>query len=249
MLVHTGLSPALVTNENDDTFLLSITANSLASAGTTYSFSGIEDSVQSPSLELNRKSYERIFTDSSISFIVFDFCSAMTLVRLLKTSHHTRSTVNAYITMVYTVDRIVRRYFEDPLSFRSVQNRTATVISGSAALQFFDRSCYPESDLNLHVPLLGVDVLFNFILLNGYIFIPHIGQDLDLGRALTESALPLWRENGATTTRGIAGVFSFTKISDGSELRIEVIVAFHASLDIILHYHSSMLYPYQFAYC
>lgn len=244
MLVHTGLSPspALVAceNENIDNLDLLTSLDSMNSADTMYSYQRIEDSVKPPSPEHNSESYEQIFTDPTISVIVFDLSSAMVLVRLLKTSHHIRSMVKAYIAKAFTVDRVVCRYFDDTSLFRSVQNHTATIISGSAALQFFDRSFYPGSDLNLHVPMSGVDVLFTFLLGNGYAFVPHIGQDFDLGRALAESALPLWRENGVTTMRGIAGVFVFTKIPGGRELKIEVVVAFHASLDTILHYHSSM---------
>lgn len=249
MLVHTGSSPALVATENDGTSGLLSSVESIVSARTTYSYSGVEDSAKPPALEHNPKSYERVFTNPSISVIVFDFCSAMVLVRLLKTSHHIRSIVKAYIAKVFTVDRIICRYFEDTLSFRTMQSHTATIISGSAALQFFDRSCYPNSDLNLHVPMSGVDILFNYLLSNGYAFNPHVGQDFDLGRALAESALPLWVENGVITTRGIAGVFGFTKISEGRELRLEVVVAFHASLDIILHYHSSTSWHHKLVCC
>ena len=181
----------------------------------------------------------RILTDPSITTVLFDLCSVVMLVRLLKTSHRLRSAVKAYIARVFTVERVISRYFEDPSSFRSMQAHTATIISGSAALQFFDRSFYPSSDLDLYVPVLGARKLACFIVDNGYTFVPHFGQKSLLRDALEESAMPLWMEDQYSATRGIAGVFGFTKISNGDELTIQMIVAFNATLDIILHYHSS----------
>lgn len=182
----------------------------------------------------------RVLTDSSITTVLFGFCSAVVLVQLLKTSRRLRNAVQAYIAQAFTVDRVISRYFEDPLSFRSMQARTATIISGSAALQFFNRSSYSTSDLDLYVPMLGAGNLTRFIIENGYTFVPHLGQNQTLRDALEESAVPLWMEDQYSATRGIAGVFSFTKISNGDELTIQVIAAFHATVDIILHYHSSM---------
>ena len=182
---------------------------------------------------------DRVLTDPSITTILFDLCPVVVLVQLLKTSHRLRNAVNAYIAQAFTVDRIISRYFEDPSSFRSMQAHTATIISGSAALQFFDRSSYPGSDLDLYVPILGAEKLTCFIIENGYTFVPHFGQKSTLKDALEESAMPSWTEDQYSATRSIAGVFGFTKISDGYELGIQVMVAFHATLDIVLHYHSS----------
>ena len=66
-----------------------------------------------------------------------------------------------------------------------------------------------------------------------------MGQKSGLADAIEESSMPSWMEDQYSTTRGIAGVFGFAKISNGDELTIQVIVAFHATLDIILRCHSS----------
>ncbi|KAJ8482370.1 hypothetical protein ONZ51_g5420 [Trametes cubensis] len=78
----------------------------------------------------------------------------------------------------FNVNKRLSRYFRDPSAFRSLQARTATVISGSFALQFFDRTFYPESDLDLYVhpnPLV-LDVGL-YLDTEGYIFQPQPWQE------------------------------------------------------------------------
>ena len=228
MVVLQGSSSALMPNEDDD----AVDCIALSDLMTP-------TNAPRPLIHPIFESLNRILTTPSIANVLFDSCSIVTLVQLLKTSHRLRNAVKAYIAQVFTVDRIISRYFEDPLSFRSMQAHTATIISGSAALQFFDRSFHPSSDLDLYVPSLGARKLTHFILENGYTFVPHLGQKSALKDALEESTIPLWMEDQYSTTRGIAGVFGFTKISNGDELTIQVIVAFHATLDIVLRCHSS----------
>ncbi|KAI0765137.1 hypothetical protein C8Q74DRAFT_1286445 [Fomes fomentarius] len=51
----------------------------------------------------------------------------------------------------YNIDKRLKRFFKDPCAFRSLQARTAAIISGSFAVQFFDRSFYPDSDVDIFV--------------------------------------------------------------------------------------------------
>ena len=64
--------------------------------------------------------------------------------------------------------KLLSRYFHHPETFRHLQATTGTVISGSSALQFFDRSYYAKSDLDLYVPLA---------------WRAKVGQYLQIGRA------------------------------------------------------------------
>jgi hypothetical protein len=65
--------------------------------------------------------------------------------------------VKDYFARAFNIEKRLSRYFDDPKSFRKLQAETLTVISGSTALQFFQRNFYPESDLDLyvHVPITG----------------------------------------------------------------------------------------------
>ncbi|KAH9896704.1 hypothetical protein C8Q73DRAFT_664434 [Cubamyces lactineus] len=82
---------------------------------------------------------------------IFAHCTPQTLVLFSRTSRTARSAVQDYMGRAFNVNKRLSRYFSDPLAFRSLQARTATVISGSFALQFFDRMFYPELDLDLYV--------------------------------------------------------------------------------------------------
>ena len=103
MLVHTGLSPspALVAceNENIDNLDLLTSLDSMNSADTMYSYQRIEDSVKPPSPEHNSESYEQIFTDPTISVIVFSISVLATKNPLDKGTY-----VLIYCSYVYPLD-------------------------------------------------------------------------------------------------------------------------------------------------
>ncbi|PCH44988.1 hypothetical protein WOLCODRAFT_91093 [Wolfiporia cocos MD-104 SS10] len=73
----------------------------------------------------------------------------VSLIRMRRVSRTTYQAVQDFSYRAFDVNRRLSRFFSDPFAFRSLQARTATLISGSFALQFFDRTFYPEADLDL----------------------------------------------------------------------------------------------------
>ena len=53
----------------------------------------------------------------------------------------------------FNLDKLLSRFFSHPeiLRFRELQCFTGMLISGSIALQFFERVVYPDSDLDLYI--------------------------------------------------------------------------------------------------
>lgn len=51
----------------------------------------------------------------------------------------------------WDVDRVLNRFVRDPAGLRSQMGRCDALISGSAALQFFERVTWKESDLDIFV--------------------------------------------------------------------------------------------------
>ena len=51
----------------------------------------------------------------------------------------------------YIINNHLSRFFPDPIVFRSLQARTANLVSGSNALQFSDRTSYEEADTDVYV--------------------------------------------------------------------------------------------------
>ena len=95
---------------------------------------------------------QNIATNDLLYDLIFDECTAVSLVRLLRACRRLHMSVEDYISRRFSIVKLLSRYFQHPSAFRNLQAVTGTVISGSSALQFFDRSYYPKSDLDLYVP-------------------------------------------------------------------------------------------------
>ena len=74
----------------------------------------------------------------------------------------------------FCVDRLLSRYFTpaEILCFRELQCVTGALISGSTAVQFFDRETYPDSDLDVYVEHRYVRTLTDWLVKIGYKYKP-----------------------------------------------------------------------------
>ncbi|TFK61817.1 hypothetical protein BDN72DRAFT_734672, partial [Pluteus cervinus] len=85
--------------------------------------------------------------------IIFDGLGNRDLIRMFFVNHQFRAVAAEYMKRHFKVDRILKPFFFDDevLPFRRLQEDLGVVISGSAALQFFDRVTFTGSDLDLYV--------------------------------------------------------------------------------------------------
>ncbi|KAI1325200.1 hypothetical protein F5Y16DRAFT_401663 [Xylariaceae sp. FL0255] len=81
---------------------------------------------------------ERIFSELDIKSIL----------ALCSTSWDMRLDIKSYL---WDINKRLNRFFKDPLAFRTELGRSEAVISGSFALQFFARTFWPNSDLDISV--------------------------------------------------------------------------------------------------
>ncbi|KAK7696108.1 hypothetical protein QCA50_000751 [Cerrena zonata] len=86
---------------------------------------------------------DRIITNDLIYDLIFDACSARTLVRLLCTCRATSLAVKEYMSRAFNINRLLSRYFSDPMAFRHLQACTGTVISGSTCAAIFRQILLP----------------------------------------------------------------------------------------------------------
>ena len=182
-----------------------------------------------------------ILSRDSRSDLILDHCSPKSLIRLLRTSRVLREVVTKYMEKAFNIEKILARYFPNPSSFRFIQACTGTLISGSTALQFFDRSFYPESDLDIYVSKAWRVEVGQFLLQSGYQFVPHGRQ-----RSVFENAVSEMRIMTSTALygnfRGISGVFNFVKQgARGERLKVQLMVSARSPIEPILRYHSSKL--------
>ncbi|KAK7680745.1 hypothetical protein QCA50_016053 [Cerrena zonata] len=202
--------------------------------------------------EENRPLLFRVISDPSIYDSLFATCSAMTLVLLLRTCSRMNQSVKDYISRAFNINHLLSQYFSDPMAFRYVQACTATIIAGSSALQFFDRSFYRESDLDLYVPMPQRVQLGRYLLREGYKFVPTSWQHPTFEVAVLEERVARASTNYGQL-KGIAGVFTFKKpASCGQELKIQIMVACRSTMDVVLRYHSTCvmnIITFNRAYC
>lgn len=104
------------------------------------------------------------------------------LVQLLRVSRGTRIAVHEFMRKDFNADNVLMRFIPDIDAFQAVQARTQAIIGGSIALSFFVGVTWPTSDLDLYVPLANALKMGNYLLDNGYNFVPG-----DAGATLEES--------------------------------------------------------------
>ena len=184
---------------------------------------------------------QSIVTNDLLYDLIFDACTARSLVRLLQTCHTLRLSVQDYIPRRFNITKLLSRYFHHPETFRHLQAATGTIISGSSVLQFFDRSYYAKSDLDLYVPLAWRAKVGQYLLKEGYSFVATRTQSslfadaVDQKRVITNNGL-------YGNFKGIAAVFTFKKRSGhDKQLQVQVIVAVRSPMEVVLKFHSSTL--------
>ena len=122
-------------------------------------------------------------------------------------------------------------------------------ISGSTALQFFDRTVYPDSDLDLYVEHKFRDGIAIWLEGIGYNFTPRkrfasLKEQLafswsdDPDPDLSPSNPFFESKSNGYFGRGVANVYNFFR----SERKIQLITSNHSPLEIILNFHSSKLF-------
>ncbi|RDB29592.1 hypothetical protein Hypma_016016 [Hypsizygus marmoreus] len=83
----------------------------------------------------------------------FSCLSPRSLFRFGAVNQEEHLAVQSYQRRAFSVEDLLLRYFNDAqcIEFRTLQATTGTLISGSTAVEFFDRTRYAEHDLDLFV--------------------------------------------------------------------------------------------------
>ncbi|KAF8802204.1 hypothetical protein BYT27DRAFT_7197291 [Phlegmacium glaucopus] len=167
-------------------------------------------------------------TDDSL----FDHLPPIDLLRYSRASKTTYEAVSSYMRRSFNLNKLMGRFFtENEMScFRSWQSRTGMLISGSTALQFFDRTFYPESDLDIYVEHRYCKAIAFWLIDIGYTYKPRPRySDQDLAEAL--------RITTEYLNCGVANVYDFHK--SNPDRKIQLITSHHSPLEPILNFHST----------
>jgi len=197
---------------------------------------------------------EQVLIRPPIFETIFSCLSPAQLLRFARTSRLARFSVSFFFHRAFNVNKHLLRFVSDPVGFRSLQARTGTLISGSNALQFLDRTFFPESDLDLYThPGHAREVGLWLIQCEGYVFLPNEDQGTDGFDSLNwlswdpwAIAFPRtdinWEDLHVQDYRipGLEDIYQFEKtIPGGPTLRLQIIAAELTPLQCIFGFHSS----------
>lgn len=182
---------------------------------------------------------------------IFSCLTPLALTRMASVNRQVRAVTKDFAARAYNVNRRLARFFNEPLLFRSLMARTHMVISGSFALQFFDRTYYPDSDLDLYLhPDRNVIYVGLFLEEEEYTFVPTSWQ-LDKYRDEAERICSnidievddVEDDNEASllySMKNLRAVYTFEKALRNGEVRkVQLIVSRVSPLASMLDFHSS----------
>ncbi|KAJ7722642.1 hypothetical protein DFH07DRAFT_759903, partial [Mycena maculata] len=154
------------------------------------------------------------------------------LVRLMCTCRRVYRLVHE---TCFSMSRLLSPFFGHPSEverFQKIQAQTGTVISGSIALQYFNRLTYADSDLDIYAHRVSATVPVGFIVQNGYTFAPRKSQDSDVFVQLLAS---LKEKPPSYLGRGIADVLDFHK----GEKKIQLVIATETPIETVMSFRST----------
>ncbi|KAJ6256346.1 hypothetical protein Dda_8844 [Drechslerella dactyloides] len=113
---------------------------------------------------------------------IFSYLDPADTLHLLATCH----AVQELKPLLWSINRSLRRFLNDPLAFRSLMAKHNAIVSGSHALQFLSRFRWDDSDLDVYIT--GVDGLLEFakhlVEHEGFAFSPYSWQSDDAKTAI-----------------------------------------------------------------
>jgi hypothetical protein len=197
---------------------------------------------------------------------IFSFSSPASIISYSWTSKYAKAQGDAFFRCNFKINDHLSRFFLDPIGFRSLQQRTGALISGSFALQFFHHVEYPYSDLDLYVPWENTRAVGHWLMNNGYVFRLKYGRLtfdqvwcifntkhrwLTLDKVLRDIKKHALRNVSSTTVSfsvgdgpyiwgGLLGAFDFFfHGSDGKILKVQLMPSLNSPVEAILQFHCS----------
>lgn len=195
---------------------------------------------------------ETVLTRSTPDFLedFFSIWPITDVFNISRTCFRLRAVYNSYRRTTWDPDTFFSRWFTDPLTFRCLLGRCDAIISGSQALQFFDRTEYEDSDLDIFMRPAGVIRMSEWLRDAGY-GLPTVEEDYFFNQRLADAV----REDcdiPSFLPTNMRAVFTFvrtTTLPSGRSLikRVQIIVVDIDPVEFItFDFHSSASTPHLF---
>ena len=183
-------------------------------------------------------------SDHLLSDPVLSCCNAAELLHLSCTSKIMRSIVQDFMRRSYNLNRSLQYFFDNPFGFRIMQSYTNAIISGAFALQFFTRTHHPSTHLDIYVGDAWKKLVGGWLLENGYSYVPAVqtvnNTDISQPAIYEEAIVSLGWIPDNFHYEGVLGVLNFSRMVNGTERIVHLVVASVCSIQTVLKFNSSM---------
>ena len=186
------------------------------------------------------------FSPATTDDFLFRCLSAAELYRYSQTSKAAHRSVTSYVRRAFQLEHVLGSYFTSPqiLEFRRLQFETGMFISGSTALQFFDRTVYPDSDLDLYVERRYHVPIALWLESIGYIYSPPEGSTpqsntFTLAQALRVNAHHMPQMSLTSEYAGASFIYNFQKSHPSRRIQLMLSQSDRPPIEMLLNFHSS----------
>ncbi|KAF8315107.1 hypothetical protein F5887DRAFT_891585 [Amanita rubescens] len=163
------------------------------------------------------------------------------------TSKRLRDLKEEYSRSVFNLTRVLMPFLSvenDVQEFVKTMKGTNAIISGSTALQFFDRTYYQYADLDLYFEAKHLEVWKTQLIAFGYRFVPKIGnQALDVLENIYE--YPSFQQIEALESFKHRSTGKVVQLMATKSSPLRAILDFHSTcvMNVITHTRAYSLYP------
>jgi len=188
--------------------------------------------------------------------LILSCLPALDMINFSRTNKTYKRAVDSFMQRAFRINHVLERYFTpaEIATFRYLQSRSQLIISGSTAVQFFERSIYLNSDLDIYVEDGYKNVIALWLVSIGYTYRRREGQPTlevieDWKEFLNLDVLPFSPVFEPNSTdymgQGIEDVYNFVR--GDPEVKIQLMTATGSPLEIVLNYHSSENFSIHFS--
>ncbi|KIM40832.1 hypothetical protein M413DRAFT_40033, partial [Hebeloma cylindrosporum] len=174
--------------------------------------------------------------------MLFSLLSPADLIAYSKTCRASRYSIKSFYRRAFRIEKTLRRFFapDEIQPFRELQAMTGMIISGSTVLEFFDRTEYADSDLDLYVEHKRREPVVLWLESIGYKFIPRPSSGPPTLEIMLLDDLMTHSDGISPPTvseyRDAMLVLDFKRA--GSQ-RIQLITSTSSPFELVLHFHST----------
>ncbi|KAF8736862.1 hypothetical protein AX14_013794 [Amanita brunnescens Koide BX004] len=187
--------------------------------------------------------------DTDLWFVIMDQLPIKDIFTISRTCRFMHNVVQSYKSVAFSFASVLKPFVEheDLTSLQQMMFQTTAIISGSTALQFFARTRYDNSDLDIYIPEGSLEKGADWLLAHGYESEKRIPAPED-------PKDPFPTLEGYDCTDEIVGVYNFKKGNPSKVVQliatrrepIYAILDFHSTcvLNFITHDQAYSLYPF-----